>query len=345
MRAVRVYDGGAIDSLYVDAVPLPLPGVGEILVKVEATTVISSEIATREGVSTAALPLTLGNEFVGTVVEAPGGELPLGTRVVGGYGGYGYLRDGAWADYVLVDAVDAFPVVSTLSSVALAAIPASFTAASGSLAALGDVANKSLLIRGGTAGVGLALATLAKAQGATVLATTRNHAKRTALLQHGIDHVLIDGPGLIDEVFATVPAGADMAVDLLGLSSLNVTLRSVRPKGLVCMTGLLQDQESSIRTGIKEDRETHNFPHVLELIPPGVRLTTGGVISTPRDSAMVQNWVSGIENGTYSMPIDSVFRLESMRQAHSRRKAADAFGKVIIAVSEEAAASSPIPLS
>jgi NADPH:quinone reductase-like Zn-dependent oxidoreductase len=336
MQSVRVYGGGGVEALTAEVIPVPEPGFGQVLVKVDTTTVISSEIASREGVSTAKLPLTLGNEFVGRVVASPDGDVALGTRVVGGYGGYGYVRDGAWAEYICVDTPDAFPIETNLDSIALAAIPASFTAASGSLRSLGDVQGRTLLIRGGTSGVGLAIATLASAAGAAVISTTRDPQKRAKLLDHGVRAAVLDGPDLREQVQAIAPGGVDLAVDLLGLASLPSTFECVREYGTVCLTGLLQDQENSIRTRVLEDRATHTFPHVLELIPPTLRLTTGGVRGTPRTREMVQDWVSGIEQGRYRMPIDSVFDFQDMQAAHLRRKAPEVFGKIIIRISEDA---------
>jgi len=336
MRVVRVYGSSGAEGLKVELLPCPRPGPGQILVRVDATTVISSEVATREGVSTAHLPLTLGNEFVGTVALAPGGELAPGTRVAGGYGGYGYIRDGAWAEYVLVDSADAFPVDTALDDAMAAAIPASFTAASGSLKSLGDVRGRRLLIRGGTSGVGLAIATLAKSQGATIIATTRDPAKIDRLRAHGADEVVIDGTDFPERVRALVPGGVDLAVDLLGLATLSSTMGALREHGVACLTGLLEDQERSIRSGLREDRDQNCFPHVLEFIPPGVRLTTGGVVSTPRTPAMVQDWFSGVEAGRLQMPVDSIFPLEEIMAANRRRKHPDAFGKVVLTISAEA---------
>ncbi|WAM19762.1 zinc-binding dehydrogenase [Rhodococcus sp. JS3073] len=341
MRAVRVgVAGGGPEALAHEVISVPVPTAGQVLVKVEATTVISSEIASREGVSTAVLPLTLGNEFIGRVVSAPGGEIPFGARVAGGYGGYGYTRDGAWAEYICVEAHDAIPFTSNLDSVTLAAIPASFTAGAGSIAALGDVRGKSLLIRGGTAGVGLAIATLAADAGARVISSTRAPGKRDKLLDHGVDAVVMDGPDLAQQVHALIPGGADLAVDLLGLATLPATLKSVHEYGVVCLTGLLQDQQNSIRSGIREDRSTNIFPHPLEFIPPTVRLTVGGVHGSPRTPEMVQDWFSGFESGRYRMPIDSVFAFDDMASAHLRRADPDAFGKIVVTLSDCADASS-----
>ncbi|MGA1838098.1 zinc-binding dehydrogenase [Herbiconiux sp. 11R-BC] len=332
MRAVVVRRPTAAEALQPELVPVPVPGPGQVLVRVLATTVISSEIASREGVSTATLPLVLGNDFVGTVVEAPSSASLLGAQVVGAYGGYGYLRDGAWAEYIVVDEQDAFVVETDLDPAALAALPGSFTAASGGLRSLGELAGRTLLIRGGTSGVGLAAATLAREAGARVIATTRDAGKAGRLREHGVDDVIVDDGDLVAKVHALVPGGADAALELLGVDSLAETIRCVHPFGIVCLTGLLRDQTRSIASGEREDRAVPRFPHPMELIPPTVRLTVGGVDGTARTAELVQEWVAGLESGRYRMPVDSVFTLDQIHLAHLRRADSTSFGKIVVLV-------------
>jgi NADPH2:quinone reductase len=325
MRAVIIRDPEERTPLAHEPVPVPRPRPGQVLVHVLATTVISSELASRSGVSTASLPLVLGNDFVGIVVEAPSAPGLVGSRVVGAYGGYGYTRDGAWADFLVAEEADVFPVETTLDTVSLAA-----------MRSLGPLSGKNLLIRGGTSGVGLAAATLAVDAGARVIATTRDPAKATRLSDLGVADVIIDGDDLAARVREVVPGGVDLALELLGVASLPETLRCAADFGIVCLTGLLRDQTNSIRSGVREDRAVPMFPHPMEMIPPTIRLTVGGVDGTARTPGLVQQWVSGIESGRYRMPVDSVFTLDQMPEAHRRRADPTTFGKIVVLVGEDA---------
>jgi NADPH2:quinone reductase len=332
MRAVIVRERTAASGLALERIPVPRPRAGQVLVRVLATTVISSEIASREGVSTAALPLILGNDFVGVVAEAPTLPELRGRRVVGAYGGYGYTRDGAWAEYMIVDEEDAFPVETHLDTVALAAMPGSFTAASGGLRSLGPLSGRTLLIRGGTSGVGLAATTLAIDAGARVISTTRDPAKAARLRELGVADVVLDGPDLAARIRDRVPGGVDLALELLGVTALGETLRCVADFGTACLTGLLGDQAASIRAGVREDRAIPGFPHPMELVPPTIRLTVGGVDGTARTPALMREWVAGLESGRFRMPVDSVFTLDQMSQAHARRADPATFGKIVVLV-------------
>jgi NADPH:quinone reductase-like Zn-dependent oxidoreductase len=343
MRAVVVRGAGPAESLMPEPMPMPVPRAGQLLVRVHATTVISSEIASREGVSTAHLPLILGNDFVGTVVDAPTAPDSIGRRIVGAYGGYGYTRDGAWAEFMIVDEADAFVVETQLDDASLAAMPGSFTAASGALRSLGDVSGRTLLIRGGSSGVGLAAATLAIDAGALVLATTRNADKAERLRAHGVHEVILDDGRLVERVREAVAGGVDLALDLLGVESLAETLRCVHDYGVVCLTGLLRDQATSIRTRVREDRAVPGYPHPLELIPATVRLTKGGVDNTPRSPELMQSWVEGLESGRFSLPVDSVFEFEDIASAHRRRADPTAFGKIVVLIHPHAASTREPP--
>jgi len=115
-----------------------------------------------------------------------------------------------------------------------------------------------LLVRGGTSSVGMAL---------IVLATTRLDTNTTMLRNLGADHVLIDDGHLAGAVREIHPDGVDGAVELVGTNTLPDTLRATRPGGTVCFTGMLSDSWT-----------IPDF-YPMDYIPNGVRLSasaTGG---------------------------------------------------------------------
>jgi threonine dehydrogenase-like Zn-dependent dehydrogenase len=83
MTAARWYGAG---DIRIESVPVPVPEVGEILVRVDRVGLCGSDLeeyrAGPVGIPAEAVPITLGHEVVGTVIECPGNELPIGTRVV-----------------------------------------------------------------------------------------------------------------------------------------------------------------------------------------------------------------------------------------------------------------------
>ena len=150
-----------------------------------------------------------GIEATGVVESAPGGEIAPGTQVATLMGGMGRDFDGGYAGHVLVPAEQVVPFTSDLPWEQLGAVPEMLQTAYGSLVVgVRAAAGQSLLVRGGTSSVGLALVVLAKRMGLTVYATTRREQARARLESVGADHVLIDDGTVADQVRDLSRAGS-----------------------------------------------------------------------------------------------------------------------------------------
>ena len=170
-----------------------------------------------------------------------------------------------YAQYTCVPAAQVIAFRSDLSWATLGAVPEMLQTVYGALTAGLDVQpGTTLLVRGGTSSVGMAVAILAKRRGLTVLSTTRSPAKADALRAVGVDHVLIDDGDVAAQVHAILPDGVDYALELVGTPTLPDTLRAARKLGVVCMAGMLSNE------WIVPDF----YP--IGYIPRGVRLTGYG---------------------------------------------------------------------
>ncbi|MEV0720951.1 alcohol dehydrogenase catalytic domain-containing protein, partial [Asanoa sp. NPDC050611] len=128
MRAMRMHGYGGPDVIVADEVPRPVPGDGEVLIRVAATAFNPSEVGLRRGllrdVLPVAFPYTLGWDVSGTVVTA-GGGFAAGDRVVGRLD-----TGGAAADYAIARPDALVPVPAGVRLAAVAALPvAGLTAA------------------------------------------------------------------------------------------------------------------------------------------------------------------------------------------------------------------------
>jgi len=166
MQALRFEKFGDLDVLEVAELPRPVPGPGEVLVKVQAASINPSDVKNINGkMEGTTLPRTPGRDFAGYVVEGPP-EL-RGVDVWGAGGDIGFTRDGAHAEFIVVpeDGVSKKPAI--LSFEEAAAVGVNFIAAWAGLndsARLG--AGETVLVTGSGGGVGTSVVQLARWMGA-----------------------------------------------------------------------------------------------------------------------------------------------------------------------------------
>ncbi|QCB99046.1 NADPH:quinone reductase [Arthrobacter sp. PAMC25564] len=320
MRAVVLDGPGPAEALVIRERPIPVPRPGQVLIRVRAFGLNRSELHTRLGLAEGVtFPRVPGIEAVGEVADSPGGEFRAGQKVATLMGGMGRVFDGGYAEYTCVPAGQVIPFESELPWSVIGAIPEMLQTAHGSLTIGLDIRpGQSLLIRGGTSSVGMAAAILAKRRGLTVLASTRNEAKREALLAIGVDHVLIDAGDLAAAVRRIAPDGVDAALELVGTPTLRDTLRATRIHGVACFTGMLSNQWT-----------IPDF-YPIDFIPRGVRLTsyTGGAADLP--GTVLQEFLQAVSDGTAVVPIGKVYALDDIVRAHTDMEESRASGKLVV---------------
>ena len=319
MRAVVIDEPGPPEVLQIRERPIPVPRRGEVLVRVAAFGLNRSELHFRRGMgSFGSFPRVPGIEAVGIVDTCPGGELEAGTQVAALMGGMGRTRDGGYAEYTCVPVADVVPFRSELPWSTLGAVPEMLQTAYGSLTTgVGARAGQTLLIRGATSSVGLAIAALARRAGLTVIGTTRSAARAVTLAPY-VDHVVVDDAAIAPAVRRIVPDGVDAAVELVGTNTLPDTLRATRVHGVVCFTGMLSDQWT-----------IPDF-YPMDVIPNGVRLTaySGGAGDLP--APVLQEFLDAVAAGEVEVPVGRTYALDEVVQAHRDMEEGRLFGKGVV---------------
>ncbi|HEX8705167.1 MAG TPA: NADP-dependent oxidoreductase [Myxococcaceae bacterium] len=179
MKAVRIHEYGGPEVLRYESIPRPSPRPDEVLIRVEAAGVNPVDVAVRQGYMRTmlwnTLPLTLGWDVSG-VVEQVGAHV---TRFKPGDAVFAYAdvkRDGAFAEYMVLPEREAALRPRTLDAVHAAAVPLTGLAAWQALVELAQLApGQTVLIHGGSGGVGTMAIQIAKARGARVIATGSAH--------------------------------------------------------------------------------------------------------------------------------------------------------------------------
>lgn len=323
MHALR---GGSGPDWVSTEVPVPEPGPGELLVRVRAAGLNRADLLALSG----GYPVphadpdgsfTAGMEFAGEVVAAGPGTAgrTLGDRVMG-------TAAGAFADYTVVDARRALPVPAGLSWADAAALPVALETVHDALVTQAGFDGGSVLVLGGTTGVGQVAIRLAVALGAgPVLATTTSPAKAAALRSAGAVP-LVGTDGLVGELrSATGGAGVDVVLDLVGGDHLAAAVAGVRIGGTIVQIGRLAGPSATL------DLNTLSFRR-LRLIGTTFSVRTADERAAVA-AALVPEVLDAVADGRVRATVDRVVPATEPGAgvtAAAHLRSGDAVGKIVL---------------
>lgn len=220
MRAYALTDENVTPAL-ID-VPAPEPGPGEVRVRIHAASVNGFDLAVAGGYTKGIMehryPLVLGKDFAGQVDTVGEGveDYAPGDRVFGVVT-KDYLGDGSFAEFVTVSpAVGLAKLPDTVSFEDAGALGLAGAAAQQAVAGAALQPGQVVLVVGATGGVGTQVVQLAKAAGATVLATAATEPEVRLLTSLGADTVIDRTGDVLAQVRAVAPQGVDAVVHLAG---------------------------------------------------------------------------------------------------------------------------------
>lgn len=235
MRAIRIHQTGGADQLRLEAVPDPVPGPGEALVRLEAIGINFIEIYQRTGIYPVTMPFTPGSEGAGTVIAVgPGTGVRVGDRVAseGLRGAYAELAVAPVAKLVpLPDGVDAASGAAAM----IQALTAHYLTHSTYALQPGEWC----LVHAAAGGTGLLLCQMARMRGARVIGTTSTAAKADAALAAGAEAVVrYTEQDVVEEVRRiTGGGGVRVAYDSVGRTTWEASMASLAPRGMLVLFG------------------------------------------------------------------------------------------------------------
>ncbi|MDR3737939.1 MAG: quinone oxidoreductase [Terracidiphilus sp.] len=236
MKAIQFKQTGGPEVLQPVELPIPEPGPGQVLIRVEAVGVNFIEIYFRKGTYKATLPVTPGSEAAGTVEKlGPGvtgfseGELVASVSVLGSY-----------AEYALVPAAQLVKVPSKLSpEKAAAAMLQGMTAHYLAYSTWELKAGQTALVHAGAGGVGLLLTQIATRLGVKVITTVSTKEKAELSREAGASEVILyteqDFETEVKRI--TNGKGVDVVYDSVGKTTFDKSLNCLRPRGLLALFG------------------------------------------------------------------------------------------------------------
>ncbi|GAA4716253.1 NAD(P)H-quinone oxidoreductase [Isoptericola chiayiensis] len=323
MRAVTISGKGASAKLTTNRLNLHEPGAGEVLLAVLSSGVNRADLLQRAGLypPPPGAPDWPGLEISGSVrALGPGVSWPrVGDRVVA------LLDGGGYAEQAIAPAGQVLPLPAGIDPVDAAALPEAVCTAWTNLVDAGRLDDgETLLVQGGSGGVGSIAVQLGKALGARVV-TTAGGPERTARCRDLGADVVVDHR--TEDVVAAVRAatdgrGADVVLDVLGAGALQDNVRLLAPSGRLVVIGLQQGRTGELDLARLMAR----------------RATVTGTTLRSRSAVEKAAIVAAVAEHVWPMVADGRVRpvvharlpLEEAEAAHAMLESGEAFGKVLL---------------
>ena len=302
--------------------PVPVPASGEVLIRVVAAGVNRPDVLQRLGLypMPPGTPSILGLEVAGEVVVG-GGRWRAGDRVCALVAGGGY------AEYCVAPAGQVLPIPDGLDFAAAAGMPETyFTVWSNLFQRGGAVAGETVLVHGGTSGIGTTAILLGKAFGLTVVVTAGSADKCSAARELGADHAIdYRTSDFVDKVAGiTAGRGVDIVLDMVGGDYI--------ARNLACLAEDGRHVSIAFQRG---PRAEVDFSTVMRR-----RLTLTGSTLRPRSVAFKTALAADLEakvwplfaSGRLRAVSDQTFALADAADAHRRMEAGEHVGKIVLTI-------------
>ncbi len=329
MRAIEIVQPGAPDVLRATTRPVPDPAPGEVLIQVSAAGVNRPDVMQRLGMypPPPGAPDIPGLEVAGTIVKLgkEASRWKLGERVCALVAGGGY------AQYVTAPWQQCLPVPGKLSMIEAAALPETFFTVWANVFERGALAaGETLLVQGGSSGIGVTAIQLARAFGHRVFVTAGSAEKCRECERLGaeraIDYKNEDFVSVVREV--TDGRGVDVILDMVAGDYVPRELQCLADDGRLVIIAFLGGTKTQL-----------NMTDILVR-----RLTITGSTLRPRPVAFKAKLAENLEkkvwpliaSGEVRPIIHSRFALDDAREAHALMESSAHIGKLMLEVDPEA---------
>ncbi|MDQ6873081.1 MAG: NAD(P)H-quinone oxidoreductase [Gemmatimonadota bacterium] len=325
MKAVIITRPGGPEVLEIQERPKPEPGVGQIRVRVRASSLNRADLMQREGNYPAPPGVSAeisGMEYAGEV-DALGPSATLwktGDRVMGIIGGAGH------AEYLCVHEREAMQVPKALSWEDAAAIPEVFLTAYDALCnRLALRTGETILIHAVGSGVGTAALQIARLAGARVVGTARSSGKlgraKQLALDVGIDASRGDWAAQVEEAIGVERVHA--VLDLVGGNYLEGNLRVLTSRGRIVVVGLTAGASAPFNMGVLLRKRLTIVGTMLRGRPIEEKIALARDFSERIAQFFDTGWLKPV--------VDRVLPFEEIRAAHELMASNETFGKIVLA--------------
>jgi NADPH:quinone reductase len=325
MRFIDLPQPGPPEAMVLARGPLPEVKAGDLMIRVEAAGVNRPDVAQRQGSyppPSGASPI-LGLEVAGEVVALGAGAegFKPGDKVTALANGGGY------AEYATVPATQALPWPTGFDAIRAAAMPETFFTVWANLFMMAGLkSGESVLIHGGSSGIGTTAIQLARAIGGTVFTTVGNDEKADACVRLGATRAInYKAEDFAAVIKAETSGGVDVVLDMIGAAYFDRNLASLARDGrlsiIAFLGGAVADKANLTPIMVKR----------LRVMGSTMRPRTAAEKQEIRDDLIAQVWPL-IEGGKVAPVINTVFDLEHVVDAHRLMESSDHIGKIMLRV-------------
>ncbi|MBJ6122193.1 NAD(P)H-quinone oxidoreductase [Sphingomonas mollis] len=323
MKAIDPAEPGGPEVLQVVDRPVPHPGEGEVLVRIAAIGVNRPEVMQREGKypPPPGASSILGMEFAGTIVAVGDGVMAevIGQPVCA------LVSGGAYAEYAVAPYGQCLPVPESLSMVEAAAMPETlFTVWTNLFERAYAVEGDTVLVHGGTSGIGTMAIGLGKLFGLTTIVTAGSDDKCEAARRLGADHAInYRSEDFVERVRAiTDGRGVQVVLDMVGGDYV--------PRNIQCLADDGRHVSIAVQRGASATIPLFEImKRRLTLTGSTLRARSVAFKSLVADEIARSVWPA-VEAGRLKPAIDRTFPFADVADAHRRMEAGDHVGKIVL---------------
>lgn len=325
MNVVVHGDGGPASVMKISQVALPIPTAYQVLIQVHVAGVNRPDVFQRSGSyppppgASAYLGLEVAGEIIAVGEQVK--KYKVGDQVCA------LTPGGAYAEFCVADAGSCLPIPKGLSMLQAAAIPENYFTVWSNLFNMGHLQpNETILIHGGSSGIGITAIQLAKAFGSTVMTTVGNSDKKRACEQLSADFVFNYKEEDFVERIKTITnkKGVDVILDMVGGSYIQRNINSLAVDGRLLQVAFLEGSKAALDVQMIMRK----------------RLTYTGATLRPRSDQQKEEIAKDLQKNIWPLlekgqclpVIDSVYALSEVIQAHERMESSAHIGKIMLQV-------------
>lgn len=326
MKAIEISSFGAPDVLRLAERPAPAPGLGELLIQVSASGINRPDVLQRLGhyPAPAGASDIPGLEVAGVILSGDAqameaAQLRVGDRVCA------LVTGGGYAELCVAPAAQCLPIPEGWSDLEAAGLPETYFTVWSNLFDRGRLqAGETLLVQGGSSGIGVTAIQIAKAMGATVIVTAGSDDKCAACLALGADHAInYKAQDFETEVLRlTQGRGVDVVLDMVAGAYVAKEINCLAEDGRLVIIAVQGGVQAEVNAGLVMRKRLTVTGSTLRVRPVAFKAAIAQALR-------IQVWPL-LASGRVKPVVHAVFAAAQAAQAHAAMEASGHVGKIVL---------------